>query len=88
MFEYRPVNYSNNEIRLIHLAPGQDADPIRCKLIHVSLNEQPTYHALSYCWGSESEKQKIFLETSEFFVTKNLFGAMTALRSSTKDFVV
>jgi hypothetical protein len=88
MFEYQPLNYSNNETRLIHLAPGQDVDPIRCKLVHVSLNDQPTYHALSYCWGSDAEKQKILLETSEFVVTKNLFEAMRALRSSTEDLVV
>ncbi|KAL2072428.1 hypothetical protein VTL71DRAFT_11771 [Oculimacula yallundae] len=57
---YRPLNPSAREIRLLHVLPEQPGslllgpDPISCVLSHVSLDDKPTYHALSYTWDDES----------------------------------
>ncbi|RDW63474.1 hypothetical protein BP6252_11019 [Coleophoma cylindrospora] len=85
MYQYQALDYSNNETRLIHLAKGQGDDPICCTLVHVSLDDKPFYHALSYCWGSTADPQTIDIEGSPMEVTKNLFLAMTALRSKTDE---
>lgn len=40
-----------HEIRLVELLPGGLNDPLRCKILHVSLDENPKYEAVSYVWG-------------------------------------
>ncbi|KAH7369749.1 heterokaryon incompatibility protein-domain-containing protein [Rhexocercosporidium sp. MPI-PUGE-AT-0058] len=57
---YQPLSPSTREIRLLHILPEQPGslllgpDPISCVLSHVSLEDKPTYHALSYTWDDES----------------------------------
>ncbi|KAH9214939.1 heterokaryon incompatibility protein-domain-containing protein [Leptodontidium sp. 2 PMI_412] len=57
---YHPLSPSTREIRLLHILPEQPGslllgpDPISCVLSHVSLDDKPTYHALSYMWDDES----------------------------------
>ncbi|KAK0113803.1 hypothetical protein ONS95_014052 [Cadophora gregata] len=57
---YRPLSPSTREIRLLRILPEQPGslllgpDPISCVLSHVSLDDKPTYHALSYTWDDES----------------------------------
>ncbi|PVH87903.1 hypothetical protein DL98DRAFT_581133 [Cadophora sp. DSE1049] len=57
---YHPLSPSTREIRLLHILPEQPGslllgpDPISCVLSHVSLDDKPTYHALSYTWDDES----------------------------------
>jgi hypothetical protein len=88
MFQYRPLSYEEQEIRILHLSPGKLGEQINCKLVHVSLDERPFYHALSYCWGSPNNQQLIILEGTEFSVTMNLFEAMNAIRSPTELLVI
>jgi hypothetical protein len=49
-FKYKPLNTSSNEIRLIRILPGIDPEKLQCSLIHVSMDEDPQYNALSYAW--------------------------------------
>lgn len=35
-------------IRLVQLLPGGLNDPLRCKILHISLDENPQYEAVSY----------------------------------------
>lgn len=50
---YEPIDSSNEQIRIIHLLPGEFDDPISIELVPVSLSSDPTpqYDALSYVWG-------------------------------------
>lgn len=53
-FQYRPLDLSSAEIRLLDILPGEFDDEIRCLLRHVSVNDKPDYEALSYVWGDTS----------------------------------
>lgn len=42
-------------IRLVELLPGGWEDDLRCNIHTISLDTPPTYDALSYSWGDESQ---------------------------------
>lgn len=48
-----------DSIRVIHLHPGSPKDNLRCTLKVVRLGEQPSFDALSYCWGQHVTKRYI-----------------------------
>ncbi|KIM93325.1 hypothetical protein OIDMADRAFT_74457, partial [Oidiodendron maius Zn] len=48
---------------------------------HVSLINPPSYIALSYCWGDQSETQTISIDGRKFQVTSNLEAALRQLRA-------
>ena len=75
---YQPLQH--NEIRLITLAPGKWRDPIACSLQIVSLDDNPTYEALSYVWGNASLRKWICLKNCSFDVSKSLEVALRHLR--------
>ena len=53
-FRHDTLN-SPDLIRLIELLPGDWEDDLRCNIHIVSLDSPPTYDALSYSWGHESQ---------------------------------
>lgn len=75
---YQPLQH--NEVRLITLAPGKWRDPIECSLQIVSLDDYPTYEALSYVWGDASLRRWIRLMDANFDVSKSLEVALGHLR--------
>ncbi|KAI0381777.1 heterokaryon incompatibility protein-domain-containing protein [Hypomontagnella monticulosa] len=79
-YHFLPLDHARQEIRVLHLLPGQFSDPISCRLSHDSLEGNPTYIALSYVWGDGSNPQHITLENTEFSVTANLYTALQFLR--------
>lgn len=68
-FEYKPLDLSKNEIRLISISPASWAsDKLEGRLFHVPLEEAPPYEALSYVWGSHQlEKSQPVPSTSGTF---------------------
>jgi hypothetical protein len=48
---YFPLDDKGNQIRVLQLSPAKKSREIRCKLKIVSLDDKPTYTALSYTWG-------------------------------------
>jgi hypothetical protein len=48
---YDSLNSETNQIRVVELVPGRWNDAINCNMRTVSLDEQPSYEALSYVWG-------------------------------------
>ena len=67
------------DIRLVTILPN-DEDGISCKLEVVSLDEKPSYLALSYVWGDETNTQEITCNGNPFPITKNLAAAMRKLQ--------
>jgi hypothetical protein len=47
LYQYSPL-LGASEIRLVILEPGRDDDPIKYRLVYVSLDENPVYEALLY----------------------------------------
>jgi hypothetical protein len=53
-YQYTKLNYKlGREIRLISVLPGSSEDALRCKIIHVNLDDGPVYDAVSYTWATE-----------------------------------
>ena len=58
-FSYKPIDH-NNEIRILKIIQGKDADPLECMLYPSALcsaKPRPSYpySALSYWWGGEDD---------------------------------
>ncbi|KAK3390618.1 heterokaryon incompatibility protein-domain-containing protein [Podospora didyma] len=67
---YTPLSASDREIRLLLLDAGSDDDVLRCNLDV----------ALSYAWGSRSDRVDIELNGEPFSITRNLHAALKRLR--------
>lgn len=80
-YTYAPLEGSR-DIRLLVLQPGQLGSPIHCTLVVTSLDSAPEYETISYCWGDESIKQKIFCDDCTIDVTVSLYTALDRLRFS------
>jgi hypothetical protein len=85
-FEYQPLDSSLNQIRLVHLqkAEGFRDTEIRCRIQHVCLDQTPQYEALSYAWGSSSERLPIYVDGKIMLVTRSLYDALHQFSHSVK----
>jgi hypothetical protein len=82
-YRYTPLRCEGLEIRLVVLFPGQESDDIHCDLIHVNLDDQPVYEAVSYTWatdGDASLSQSIQCQRHTLGVTKNCEAVLRYLR--------
>ncbi|KIW17049.1 hypothetical protein PV08_04240 [Exophiala spinifera] len=64
----------DREIRVIDVEAG---DPPMCRIRHVSLDEKPHYHALSYYWGAPVTPENlkaVELNGSRVFVRPNIYS--------------
>ncbi|KIW94606.1 uncharacterized protein Z519_04582 [Cladophialophora bantiana CBS 173.52] len=83
-YAYQPLTGKPGarSIRLIELQPGVDNDPIKCNITHASLDDNPEYCAISYCWGDASDPVSISCnpEGNTLAITKNLNEALRNFR--------
>jgi hypothetical protein len=86
-YPYQPLAEAQAEIRLLTLdnpsKPLKKArHPISGSLGHVSLDESPSYKALSYAWGALAPpRYPILLDGDTFMVTQNLLEALELLQT-------
>lgn len=75
-----------DSIRVIHLHPGLPDDKLHCTLAAVRLGEEPSYEALSYCWGRHATNRYIMFRSSSpmaaesLAITDTLHDALVYLR--------
>ncbi|KAL9112118.1 MAG: hypothetical protein Q9227_003495 [Pyrenula ochraceoflavens] len=82
---YQDLDTFSLQIRVLSIIPTSNRSaPVHCKIDLVSLAESPNFTALSYVWGDAKEKNLIYVDGRQFFVTANLYGALLHLRSSNK----
>jgi hypothetical protein len=72
-----------NTIRVLEIHPGESHWRIRCRMQQVSLDDTPSYDAVSYVWGSSKLTREIYIGTRVIKVTGNCFLALHGLRDST-----
>ncbi|KAH8599679.1 heterokaryon incompatibility protein-domain-containing protein [Bisporella sp. PMI_857] len=75
-----PLSSARNEIRLLYLLGGPSTEAIQGELEVVSLDDNPGYEALSYCWGSQDNGKTITINSQPVYVTRNLHNALMKLR--------
>ena len=81
---YQPLDRNARSIRLLEISRANDeSDPVSCRFIPASLDENPSYHALSYVWGDPQVTTPVILDGSEVPVTTNLKSALRHLRRRT-----
>ena len=74
----------STHIRLVELLPSANIDDdIRCRVRIVNLDDVPRYEAVSYVWGSESDKAEILCGGLALQVPRNLTAAFRRFRQST-----
>ncbi|KAK0710838.1 heterokaryon incompatibility protein-domain-containing protein [Lasiosphaeris hirsuta] len=72
------------EIRLIRLKPRQPGDDhtLNLDLIHVELDSNPHFHALSYAWDDSAVRKRARVNGVSFEITPSLHAALTYLQST------
>ncbi|KAH7378538.1 hypothetical protein BKA64DRAFT_728220 [Cadophora sp. MPI-SDFR-AT-0126] len=77
---YNPIEPAVDGIRLLILEPCEDVKGfVSCRLQHVAFTKKPKYEALSYTWGDETIRHKIFIDGQDFTAGQNLFDALSPL---------
>ncbi|PQE16327.1 heterokaryon incompatibility protein [Rutstroemia sp. NJR-2017a WRK4] len=79
-YVYKPLQSQSKEIRVLTLLPDVPGTEINCRLDTISLDDQPQYEALSYVWGSSTDREKVQIEGKEALVTTSLERALQHLR--------
>ncbi|KAI1753328.1 hypothetical protein F4782DRAFT_90937 [Xylaria castorea] len=81
IFKY--VELKPREIRILDLLPGDDGEPLKGAIRHVTISQVDKFQALSYVWGGyPSEINPYYLHTRQGNVLLNfsLYSALRALR--------
>jgi hypothetical protein len=85
---YSPLDETKTQIRLLHLLPGVEEDPLHCAFSVISLDDGTKFEALSYVWGDMNDRMPIQVEGQEVTVTRNLYQALKSLRYEERKRVV
>jgi len=52
-YQYSGLSRDRDEIRLVVLLPGDEKDPVNCRIITTELDSAPSFIAVSYTWATE-----------------------------------
>jgi hypothetical protein len=76
-----------NDIRLLHILPGNPGDLLQCKCIRYPSSrglpgsQRPEYTAISYTWGDLNRKEPILLNNKKHYTTQNAKNVLLRIRS-------
>jgi hypothetical protein len=83
-FSHNPLDERHRQIRLVTV----DRRKKESKAIHLYLKThstdifiKPSYFALSYTWGLETDLREIYINDKKFLVRKNLFALLAELKA-------
>lgn len=81
IYQALPLDANAHEIRLITLLQrsGPNDNIIRCRLYKASLDDRPTFTALSYVWGSKETSFSISINNVPIRVGRNLLSALAGV---------
>ena len=78
-YSYKPLA-AERVIRIFCLMAGNENDNLEGSLLHVVLDQNQRYEALSYVWGSQDKPCSISLPEGDLPNTKSLYTALIRLR--------
>src|SRR5436190_24377553 len=85
-YRYRPLLNTKNrrEIRLLELRSRPAGARLIRRIEHVALEGNPTFKAISYCWGDQEATEEVFCDEpkTSLLVTKNLKSALFSCASA------
>ncbi|KAK5120285.1 hypothetical protein LTR85_006491 [Meristemomyces frigidus] len=85
-FDYTPLGPTEQQIRLLRVAPDQaDDQRLLCEIAIFSLEDEPEYTALSYCWGQDESTDMVWFSDSEFFFLRPNVHAYLELMDEERD---
>lgn len=73
---FRKLELEREQIRLLHVQPGEFNDHISATISLAYLGDHPRYEALSYVWGDPRVCLDITLDGQTVSVTINLWAAL------------
>lgn len=89
--EYQPLSNAEHEIRLLRVVNDsskigavQNLSTMKFQMTHVSLDNPPSYIALSYSWGVPDLIHEIIIDDQKARVTKNLARLLVTFFAATK----
>lgn len=80
-YDYKPLDLTKQQIRLITLRPGPASSPVQCDLETFDIDSRPPYLALSYAWGPPPPTASILIDGKHFEVRQNLYDFLLAFRN-------
>jgi hypothetical protein len=76
-FVYDDIDRDSNQIRLLRILRPNATSEVQLEIFHTNLDDNPTYKALSYTWGSPADpRHGINLNGYHFEVRENLWHAL------------
>ncbi|KAK1498339.1 hypothetical protein CABS01_17029, partial [Colletotrichum abscissum] len=83
-YQYSPLA-PNRQIRLLKLCAGTEAEKLSGELVHVFLDEKPSFTALSYAWGDSQPRKAFCCSNLKMEIGLSLHSALRNLRQPTCD---
>jgi hypothetical protein len=80
-YEYEPID-PKDEIRILILLPPAlpNAAELHCEIATAKILDNPSYEAISYCWGAKVFPETLYLPNGTLAITKNLAGGLRRFR--------
>jgi hypothetical protein len=89
IFCYHELDHGSREFRLLRLLPSVEFDSeIHCQLFESSLDNCPSYEAISYVWGDANITVPVQLHDTTRSVTTNLGLALRYLRLAEEERII
>jgi hypothetical protein len=84
-YQYNPLNPNGDEIRLLHLLPGERHDALRVHIEHCQFakDQIPKFEALSYVCGDPKSVGSVDCNQASISITSNLAKALLHFRKKT-----
>ncbi|EFQ36233.1 heterokaryon incompatibility protein [Colletotrichum graminicola M1.001] len=80
LYEILVLEPARRGIRVLSLGPGTNDDALKLDLSRISLNDNPHYTILSYCWGSQDDLQQVRVGDTPLLISRHLHSCLVNLR--------
>ncbi|KAN0105882.1 HET domain containing protein [Hyaloscypha variabilis] len=80
-YKYHPID-PKGEIRILILQPPSSPDEaeLHCEITTAKFSDNPSYEAISYCWGSDVFPETLYLPSGTLAITENLASGLRRFR--------
>jgi hypothetical protein len=90
-YEYKSLNQSTSDIRLLRLLPNDGNDKLKnipaCQIFHTSLNRNSKFVALSYVWGDTKSSRIILVDKCPVGMGRDEGEGCSIERATASDYI-